>query len=166
MKIDKDSITLITAISGAALGLLGAVLGVVNTWRAFDRDRIRLKITPVWIIVPDRPNTLGIVIINQSYIAVTVSEVGFRLRDRSKRFVYIAKIPGVGHLPQRMEPRTEITAFAPPGTENDEPMRDVRCAYAKTACGRSFTGNSPALREVVATARKTSLVPKKGASIG
>jgi len=35
----KDALTLV-------LASIGAVLGVMNTWRAFDRDRLKLRVRP------------------------------------------------------------------------------------------------------------------------
>ena len=155
---DKDTVTVITATAGAAFGLLGTFLGILNTWRAFDRDRVRLRVRPVWYFRNDGVqtiHTLGIEITNLSYVAVTVSQVGFTLRQRDKVFTFIAAIPSGGHLPQRMEPRTSITTVAPLGTDHCPPMRDVRRAFAQTACGCRFTGTSPALRGVVHEARST-----------
>lgn len=28
------------------IALLGAVLGILNTWRSFDRDRVKLRVVP------------------------------------------------------------------------------------------------------------------------
>jgi hypothetical protein len=147
-----QDITLITAIAGLAFGFLGAVLGIINTWRAFDRDRVRLRVKPVWTVFQGGTHTLSIEVINHSYIPVTVTQVGFTLRDRDKVFIFLPIQPG-DSIPKRLEPRTSLTALAPFGTENAPSMIDVRRAFAKTACGCRFTGTSPALRGVVAQAR-------------
>jgi hypothetical protein len=75
MSLDKDNITLITAIAGASFGLLGAVLGIMNTWRAFDRDRIRIRIEPAFFIRTDGIVSMGgyrLIITNLSYFPVTI----------------------------------------------------------------------------------------------
>ena len=49
--MNKYNITLITAIIGAVCGLLGAVLGIINTWNYIRRNKIRLKIIPSYVIL-------------------------------------------------------------------------------------------------------------------
>ena len=44
--MDKNSITLAIAITGAVTGILGLVFNFLNTWRAFDRDKVKLKVIP------------------------------------------------------------------------------------------------------------------------
>ena len=147
--------TLITAIAGLVFGVVGAVLGVINTWRAFDRDRVKLKVRPIWFFRNDGVqtiHTLGVEVTNLSTFPVTVSSVGFKLPDE-KLFTFLTSLPAGGYLPQRMEARTSLTAVAPLGTEKNPAIKDVLSAYAQTACGCMFTGDSPALRGVVSEAR-------------
>jgi len=128
------------------IAIVGATLGIINTWRSFDRDRIRLKIIPKWAMFRGGTQTLCIDIINLGYIPVTINQVGFRLRERNKVFIFMPMpMPG-SELPKRLEPRTSFTVLAPLGTEQHESMRNVTVAFVKTACLRTFTGNSAALR--------------------
>jgi|ERR1039458_5152224 hypothetical protein len=148
-------LTLITAIAGLVFGVVGAVLGIINTWRAFDRERVRLKVSPVWYFRSDgvqTAHTLGVEITNLSFFPVTISSVGFKLSD-GQMFTFLTSLPSGGYLPQRMESRTSLTAVAPLRTENNPAMKDVISAYAQTACGCVFMGDSPALRGVVNEAR-------------
>ena len=154
VKLDKDTVTLIAAIAGTAFGLVGMVLGIINSWRAISRDRVKLLIRPVWILFANESHSLGIEIINRSYLPVTVTQVGFTLRNSDKIFIFIP-MRGTCQLPQRMEPRTSFTAIAPFGTENEPTMRDVRYAFAKTACECRFFGTNRALRGVIKKARST-----------
>lgn len=150
-----EQITIITAIAGFGFGLVGAVLGIINTWRAFDRDRVKLKVSPVWVFMNDGEQvtqTLGMDVINRSSFPVTCTSVGFLLPDK-KRLAIRPRLMSGGSLPQRLESRAALTAIAPIGTENHPEMRSVIGAYAQTACGCTFTGNSPALRGVVKHAR-------------
>ena len=41
-----EHLTLITAIAVLVFGVLGAVLGIINTWRAISRERIKVRIFP------------------------------------------------------------------------------------------------------------------------
>jgi hypothetical protein len=148
MALDKDSITLITAIAGVSFGLLGAVLGVVNTWRAIDRDRIRIRVEPAFFIRTDgivKMDGYRLIITNLSYIPVTITQVGFTMRHGKDLLTFVSPIDCT--LPQRMEARTRLTASIPKPDSPD--FLDIRCAYADTACGKRFTGNCRAfLREL------------------
>jgi hypothetical protein len=135
------------------IALIGAGLGILNTWRSFYQDRIRLKIIPQWTLFQDGRHTLCIEVINIGYVAVTVSQVGFRLRDRKQVFIFIPMPRPGSELPKRLEPRASFTVLAPFGTDEHESMRGVNAAFAKTACLRIFTGNSDALRGVVTKSR-------------
>ena len=145
------NITLITAIAGLAFGFLGAVLGVINTWRAISRDRVRLKVRPALTIFPHGEPCFSIEVINIGYIAVTVSEVGITVGDDLK-FAILPTDAG-SSLPKRLEARAAITVIARPGVENAPPLKDGRRAYARTACGCHFTGTSPMLRDIIRKVR-------------
>ena len=140
MPLDKDTVILITAIAGASFGLLGAVLGVLNTWRAFDRDRIRVRVEPAFFIrtngvVTERGYRLTIT--NLSYIPVTITQTGFTLRDGKNLLTFVAPIDCT--MPKRMEARTRFTASI---LENDSSdFLSIKRAYADTACGKRFTGS-------------------------
>ena len=155
MQFDKDSITLVTAITGAAFGLLGAVLGIMNTWRAFDRDRPRLLVTPI-MLISETEEWLGIKVTNLGYQPVTLKNVGFTLRWSSDHMPVLFHLFGGGRLPQRMEPRTSITAMVPQATRHHPNFARVSRAYADTDCGRRFTGSSGALRHQI---RKSATAP-------
>src|SRR5258705_206905 len=55
------------------LALLGSVLGLINIWRQFDRDRVKLRVTPKVaypINMPDERPRLCIDVINLSTVPV------------------------------------------------------------------------------------------------
>ena len=141
-----QNITLITAIAGLVFGFLGAVLGILNTWRAITRDRINIRVLPLWIFPQVGPEGMGIEITNLSYMPVTISHVGFTVRGREEHMPVLDGLMGGGGLPQRMEPRTQITAFVASATFEHPNFAGVHEAYADTACGRRFTGTSKPLR--------------------
>ena len=146
MSIDKDNITIITAIIGAALGLLGAVLGIINLWRSFDRDRVNIKVIPKIYFTSYRTSGICIEIINLGFIPVTISQIGFTSRTSDK---WIADADLIQNLPHRMEPRTAFTAYLAAGKEQESVFADVGKAFVQTQCGRKFTGNSAALRGII-----------------
>jgi hypothetical protein len=141
-----QNITLITAIAGLAFGFLGAVLGIINTWRAFSRDRIRVKVVPVWIFSQHATEGMGIEITNLSYMPVTITHVGFTVRGSDWHMPVLDGLFGGGRLPQRMEPRTQITAFVAASSYEHPNFARVHRAYADTACGKRFTGTSKSLK--------------------
>lgn len=148
MSLNKDSITLITAVTGASFGLLGAVLGVMNTWRAFDRDRIRIRVEPAFFVRTngiERIDGYRLTITNLSYIPVTITQVGFTMRDGKNLFTLLTPIDCT--LPQRMEARTRLTASIPESDFRD--LLNIRHAYASTACGKRFTGSCSEFRREI-----------------
>lgn len=86
-----------------AIASVGAVLGIMNTWRSFDRDRIRLKVLPHWAIPSAVNPRFCIKVVNLSYIPVTVTFVYFKMRTENRNYVFPPSPPGET-LPARMEP--------------------------------------------------------------
>lgn len=144
----KDGITL-------GIALLGAVLGIINLWRAFDRDRIRLKVVPQSYIHTNGFAGLCVEVINLSYVPVTLKQVGFKVKHE-ERFIQSIEyqMTDAARLSHRLEPRAACTVFYPPGVEDAELFRHVTSAYARTACDRLFSGTSPALGGYVKNAKR------------
>lgn len=79
-----------TVINGItlALALLGAVLGIINTWHSLDKSRVKLRVRPKHAIpfgVMDERLTFCIEITNLSAFAITVEEAGVSLRASDQR---------------------------------------------------------------------------------
>ncbi len=143
----KDGITL-------GIALLGAALGILNFWRSYDKDRIKLRVIPQSYIHENGFAGLCVEVVNLSYIAVTLRQLGFKINHADKFIQPIdSGFMGGVKLPHRLEPRASCTIYFPPGAEDAELFRYVTAAYAKTACGRTFTGTSPALGGYVKKAR-------------
>lgn len=66
-----------------AIALLGAVLGLLNTWIAIDQRRVRLRVSPAYALTP---NVIGfsIAVTNLSAFPLTISEVGLALPGRKE----------------------------------------------------------------------------------
>jgi hypothetical protein len=142
-----QNITLITAIAGLVFGFVGAVLGVMNTWREINRDRVRVRVVPVLLIFESGEDAFGIEVTNLSYFPVTIKEVGFAVRGHDERFTFPASEIRGCQLPQRMEPRTSFIARLPVFTADHPKWSFIDRAYADTACGKRFTGMSRAVRQ-------------------
>lgn len=136
-----------------AIAVLGAVLGLVNTWYQLDRSRVKLRVSPKHAIsvgAADPRLTFCIEITNLSAFAVTIEEAGVFYKGTQARGAYAQPvlIDG-GPWPRRLEPRTSVTVYGQPPTA--KPGYPLRCAYARTSCGVTRRGNSPAFKQLVAS---------------
>ena len=141
--------TLVEAIT-LAIAVLGAVLGVVSTWRAIDASRVKLKVVPGHAIPvggADPSIDFYTAVTNLSTFPVTVNEVGILYQGTEERGVFIKPVlSDGGSWPRRLEPRSSISAYG----ARPEPLSGhrVKCAYADTDCGIRKRGTSPALKQM------------------
>lgn len=141
-------------LEGVTLGiaLLGAALGIINTWHSLDQSRVKLKVLPAQAFsvgaAPDNID-VSVTVTNLSSFPVTVNEVGFYfdgLAHNDKRCVFTQPVlPDGGPWPRRLEPRSSVSVFG----ELPDPAKGlkIRCAYARTDCGITKEGDSPGLRQ-------------------
>ena len=133
-----------------SIAVLGAVLGIINTWHNIDKNRVKLKVMPSHAIHPPGPYEhlgLSIDVTNLSSFAVTIYEVGLFYKSSDKRSIIPNPIlTDGGKWPRRLEPRSSITLLSQiPNSSQD---RRIRCAFAKTQCGVVVKGNSGALKQM------------------
>jgi hypothetical protein len=140
--ITREGITL-------GIALLGAALGLINLWRAIDRDRLRVRVIPRGYITSHGESGVCIDVINLSFIPVTISQVGFDLK--SGEILLNATLQK--DVPKRLEPRAAFTASLAAGVEKDPRFSTVTRAFARTACESRFTGTSKSLRGFIKAAR-------------
>ena len=126
---------------------VGAVLGIMNTWNAMNQQRVRIRVTPNFVMTLDRdPLGVSIEVINLSAFPVTVAEVGFMASNRGRMVVTNPSSYDGRSLPCRLEPRAAISIMFGP-RDSGIPNVALGSAYARTACGRNIRGNSPAGRQ-------------------
>jgi hypothetical protein len=137
---------------GVTLGIaiLGAALGVINLWRAFDRDRVNVKVIPKGYVTSHGTSGICIEVVNLGFIPVTVSQVGFTLPTTREWYAHRSLLEG---LPKRLEPRTAFTAYLTAGEEKHPAFGAVGRAFVQTQCGRVFHGKSASLRSHIKAAR-------------
>ena len=145
------NINVVQAIT-LAVAVLGAVLGIINTWHGLDKSRLKLKVTPK-LAIPlggfDPRLTFCIEVTNLGFFPVTVYDVGVYYTGTKDRGSIIQPfLADGGKWPRRLEPRSSVSVYsqtptAPRGCR-------IGCAYAKTECGYTRTGTSPALRNIAA----------------
>ena len=137
-------------VATTALAMLGAVLGVINTWHSLDQTRVKLRVVPKRVIHGGAlpwTVTCCIEVTNMGAVAVTVDQVGLFYWWSSKRGVIGQPIiPDGGAWPRRLEPRSSVSLYFDAAETHKGPR--VRCAFASTQCGHVATGTSPALRQI------------------
>jgi hypothetical protein len=136
-----------------AIAILGATLGVITTWHSLDQSRVKLKVLPAMAIpVGAAPAEIdvSVTVTNLSAFPITVNEVGvlFRgLKDTDKRGVMMNPLlSDNGPWPRRLESRSSVSLFA--SLPDPAPGLRIRCAYARTDCGKTVEGNSSGLQSV------------------
>lgn len=133
-----------------AIAVLGAVLGMTNTWHALDRSRAKLKVVPAHAIPVGGMNpsiNFAIEITNLSAFPVTVHDAGVLYRGTEARGSFTNPIIIDGKpWPRRLEPRSSVSVYGQRPQSTSE--HRVKCAYARTQCGLTVTGNSGALRQI------------------
>lgn len=134
-----------------ALAVLGAALGIINTWHAIDRTRVKLKVVPAHAIPVGGANpniAFCVEVTNLSAFGVTVYDVGvlYKGTDRRSSITNPVTADG-GPWPRRLEPRSSITLYSerPRAVVNGNRMK---CAYAKTQCGHVEKGTSGAFKQI------------------
>lgn len=146
-----DKISIMQAIT-LAIAVIGAVLGVINTWLGLDKSRVKLRVAPAHAIPvggADPRLKFSLTITNLSAFAVTVDDAGVFYRRTTNRWSLTQPvIADGGPWPRRLEPRSSVTLYAHRPGPNEG--RRITAAYARTACGVTKTGTSPALRQIAA----------------
>lgn len=131
-----------------SIALLGAVLGIINTWQNVNAHRLRLRVSPKWAISAHGEH-FAIEVTNQSTFAITVLDVGMlfsRPFSKTPKRLVITTFLSAQSLPLRLEAREQRSfyfdpAILPRGTS-------LWGAYARTACGELAWGKSAALRQL------------------
>lgn len=135
--LDNNTIQIVTT----ALAVLGAVLGVMNAWRNWVHDRVKVR-----VLVTGTKTTAGepgllITVRNLSRFAITIEHFGFDMNEVSPH-LSISELLTIGRvtLPVRMESRTSFTHLHLVRAIPASNLQHVRFNYVETACGRAFRG--------------------------
>lgn len=131
-----------------AIAVLGAALGILNTWNSINDRRVRIRVVPKWSIAPGFSG-MAIEVVNLSAFPITISEIGFtigRSRGTLPRRAPISAqmfVDGTA-LPIKLDRHASFSGtFHTSGLENF----DIRKAYALTTSGVISYGKSPALKQ-------------------
>ena len=144
-----DSSVIIQTVT-FGIAVLGAVLGILNTWHNLDKMRLKLKVVPAHAMPVggvDPRLRFCISVTNLSAFPVTIDEVGVRYHRSMSRGALISPATmDEGRWPRRLESRSSVTVYSQLPDSSDG-LR-IRCAYARTECGHTKEGTSPALRQI------------------
>ena len=142
----KDIFTLSCAV-------IGAVLGILNTWNGLNQRRVKLKVLPKVAYPINHTGEFGrkmgcIEVTNLSAFAFTISDVGFTINGdprKKKRAAIIRPIlHDGGAWPRRLDPRSSVTVYF----DLSRLAKEIHKAYAITDCGEVAYGESPALKSL------------------
>jgi hypothetical protein len=128
----------------AAMAAVGAVLGVINTCNALDRQKVKLIVRPAYGLYPGYELMVTINVINLSAFPVTISEMGFTLEGGKKTFS-TRNLTNGKSLPVRLESREDVTALY---YISEIDCTSIRMAFSRTSCGEIVFGDSPALNQI------------------
>lgn len=151
-----------TGLEAATLGIavLGAGLGIINTLRDINRDRVKLSIRPTFGYpifnnrISDDP-FLGVEVINRSTFPITVQEVGFEIAGSTKRAVITNPITmDRSRLPRRMEPRTTTSFYAEPAMWRAKDFDAYTRPFVRTAENETYRGSRRNFTQFKKSARK------------
>lgn len=142
LNVSQETITFV-------LGCIGTLLGVMNTWRALSKDKVKLKVIPKSVISMgghfDRNVNISVDVVNLSSFPLTITEIGFSIKGRKTRGVLIRPMTSDGRsLPIRLDSRESLTAFGVL-----EGRVNYKNSFALTACGYKEYGTSPAFKDLV-----------------
>ncbi len=135
------------------IAVIGAVLGIMNTWAGMNQRRVKLKVVPQMAHFISGTGDWGpemgcIEVTNLSVFPVTVREVGFTidrdLRKGKRVAITPPRIIDGGPWPRRPEARTTVSLYFDwVGLGGD-----IKRAYVLTECGEVAYGDSPALESI------------------
>ncbi len=145
------------------IALLGAVLGVLNTWYFYKSNRVRIRVVPklafdmssgryITSECDDQSRQLqangaqqrwAIEVINLSAFPLTIDEVGFSDHTVMGNYAMVQPELSRGKTwPVRLKPREKVVYYSTDGTLLPGRVLANPCAYAKTDCGYCFYGES------------------------
>lgn len=153
-----QTITLITAIAGAICGLLGAVLGIINTCHQLRRDKVRLRVVPKIVNIINGGELsapkLCIEVTNLSVFSVTITNVGFEAKEHDLclfPILYDGK-----PWPRRLESRQSIMTFFGDDWETNRELCSISCAFASTECGETRFGSIKRIKKRIRKIGRTN----------
>lgn len=144
MNTDSGLVQAITLV----IAVLGAVLGVMNAWRNWVHDRLRLRVDVSRASGINGAPAIAINIRNLSRFDVTVTHIGLHCIGRQRHMQFLQPLFTRGEaLPVRLESRASCTVVQPLAALPEQGWMAVECAYVSTACGNEVVGGKALFRK-------------------
>ena len=137
-----------------SIAVLGAILGVLNTWNSMNQRKVKLRVVPAHAIIHgELERHFMIEVLNLSSFPVVVSEVGFTLNGNSinknkRAAISRPELIDGGSWPRKLEPRTSVGCYFKLSEVQNDAL-NIGKAYASTQCGEARYGISPALKQII-----------------
>lgn len=124
-----------------AIAVLGAVLGVLNAWRNWVHDRLRVRVDVSTAMGIGGTPAIRINIRNLSRFDVTITHIGLHCIGRKRHMQLWQPMFARGEaLPVRLESRASSTVVQALAAMPEEDWLTIECVYVTTACGNEVTG--------------------------
>jgi hypothetical protein len=162
--VAKDLIVTLAALVGMSLGLY-------NFWKERSKEKVKLRVIPKSVlkrvinnlgqeylktsenefIQSNAQDLFAIEVVNLSRFTVVVNEVGFLISGKKQRMSISVPVLGdQGEWPRKLEPRDAVTIYGKLQEILLSPdIKNVSCAFAKTACNHIEKGRTEALKQLV-----------------
>ncbi len=142
-----------------SIAVLGAVLGLLNFYRAVARDKVHVKITPsLYVMAPPGRSPIqgmSVEVINLGFVPVTVSNAYIQLRNNSiVADMGITTSLGKWEIPVRLEARESTTLFFSAEFNHEESLVNAKCVLVKTACGINLRSSNRVFRDWIDSRKK------------
>lgn len=129
------------------IGAAGTLLGVLNYWRAWEKDRVRLRVRAgisitVGMMGPEK--SIFIEVLNLSNFPITITSTVFQLDGSDLVLHLIPPYLNDERLPKRLDPRDAVTIYARPIVLKDSHVVTIKDVIARTACGAEVKGGRKA----------------------
>lgn len=147
----------ILQLATLAIAVVGAVLGVINTWNSISERKPRARVRFLNLYGGPDVEHFGysIEVTNLSAFPLTINEVGFSLspwwKTDIERLLLHPDDRFGSSTPRKIEPREQVD-FRFLGQMQGRSPKLIRSAYAKTACGVIFRSNAPLVKSIAAKA--------------
>jgi hypothetical protein len=150
-------------ITTLTIAVIGCLLGVFNTWQAWDRSRIKIRVKPQLytpnggheLVAQSTPPDDGefqrrgilIEVVNDGEKSVTVGDVGFLCRGSGGNSVSIRNIGFFNSvtLPFQLKPCDSIRFILEVNSPTQRELGSLGEAYVTLTTGRMFKGSSAGL---------------------
>jgi hypothetical protein len=149
---------------------VGAGLGIFNAWNGWRQRRVHIDVIPTSVqiarqidiskdgsVIYRQFSSPGVLVRNLSSFPVVFEEIGYDFIDGESYCLSRIVSPGrwseggrwmPDELPQKVEARTSLRMALWDKDEEKLKNKQIRRAYAKTACGITAHGRNRALRKV------------------